>query len=239
MSIRAGQSPSIQDEQCDLTLPLGYEEGISALLSSNMSNDINLEVSLYLSDLRLTKIKSRAYRTLYAHGINNRSDAEHLKLIRELDADLEAWRLSIPASHRPSLSDTFQAAMNCHPLADTLPVMLRMDYHHCIAIIHHAAGRCKAWPTSGMDTLDGICSSFALAVEASRSSIYSLESAMSVLPLGCYWYVSPAPFLHYCSPFHIPSDTGIGTVTDNYQAICFLPCVSCFDNLLQHPSSPP
>jgi hypothetical protein len=191
LSIRTNQPPTIQGEHCDLTLPLGYEEQINTLLASNMSGDIALEGSLYPSDLRLTKIKSRAYRTLYAPHLLDKPDAERLKLIRELDSDLEAWRLSIPTSYRPSLSSTRRNVLQTHPLVGTLPVMLWMDYHHCLAIVHLSISQCNTWTVSELNAAEHMCSSFAIAVQTSRSSIYSLESALSVLPPGCFWYVSP------------------------------------------------
>lgn len=189
LSIRTNQPPTIQGEHCDLTLPLGYEEQINTLLASNMSEDIAFEGLLYPSDLRLTKIKSRAYRTLHAPHSLDKPDAEHLRLIRELDSDLEAWRLSIPILYRPSLSGSRRNVVGTHPLAGTLPVMLWMDYHHCMATIHLSVSRCNAWTVSELNAADYTCSSFAIAVETSRSSIYSLESVSSVLPPGCYWYV--------------------------------------------------
>lgn len=189
LSIRTGQPPAIQDEHCDLTLPVGYEAQLNALLSSDVSDDMFLEGPLYQSDLRVVKIKSRAYRTLYSPGVINKSDAELVKLIRELDSDLEAWRLSIPAKQRPSLSSTSQKQLENLSLVETLPMMLWMDYFHSMAIIHHAAGRCKAWAGDEMNMMDVIGSSFALAVETSRSCIRCLESTLSVLPPGIYWYV--------------------------------------------------
>lgn len=231
LSIRTNQPPTIQAEYCDLTLPMAYEEQINTLLASNLSDDRALEGSLYPSDLRLTKIKSRTYRTLYAPHLLHKPDAEYLKLIRELDSDLEAWRLSIPVSCRPSLFGSRRCVLETHSRAGTLPVMLWMDYHHCLAMIHHAVSRCKAWTVSKLNMPDYMGSSFAIAVETSRSCIYSLESALSVLPRGCFWYVS---LMMSFSCSKCLDHAGKYIRADLYHALCILPGVRRTHDLLQY-----
>lgn len=183
LSLRTGQPPTISDENCDLTLPPGYLD--RAFL------DIEDDEAPYLGpvfpfDLRLSIIKARAHRELYTVSSLRKSDAVLLKSIRELDDELEEWRLSVPPKWRPTMSfssETSDANMSMHS------VMLRLNYHLCMTIIHQASGRCKAWIQGQSGMMDGVSSSMALSVEASRSSLCYLEAAEHVVVDGIFWYV--------------------------------------------------
>ncbi|CAI7627938.1 unnamed protein product [Penicillium crustosum] len=187
LSIRTGQPPAIRDEDCDLTLPPGYEEQMYTLLSSSDAKNTTIEGPLFPSDLRLLKIKSRVYNTFYQPGSLGKSQTEILISIRELDNDLEKWRLSLPPNHRPTLLISQQLSTDS-PIVDMHLVIVRMDYHHCMSIIHQASGRCKATGNNS-NTPEGVRSSFALAVETSRSSLLSLQGSLHLLPNGTFCIV--------------------------------------------------
>ncbi|PGH28131.1 hypothetical protein AJ80_00021 [Polytolypa hystricis UAMH7299] len=103
-SLRTGQPPAINDDHCDLTLPTNYGEHLKHQISTHhISSENPVEMTL-LGDLRLSKIKGKTYNMLYSIGALRKSDTELLKSIRELDNELEAWRVSVPHRCRPTLT---------------------------------------------------------------------------------------------------------------------------------------
>lgn len=228
LSIRTGQPPAIRDEDCDLTLPPGYEEQMYTLLSSSDAKNTTIEGPLFPSGLRLLKIKSRVYNTFYQPGSLGKSQTEILISIRELDNDLEKWRLSLPPNHRPTLLISQQLSTDS-PIVGMHLVIVRMDYHHCMSIIHQASGRCKATGNNS-NTPEGVRSSFALAVETSRSSLLSLQGSLHLLPNGTFWYVL------YHEILILPLSLAITNISWSYQALYFLSDISLFDYLFQHRS---
>lgn len=183
VALRTGQPPTIADENCDLTLPPGYLDSVK---SDPEDTDESWVQPVFPFDLRLSIIKSRAHTALYSVQALQKSDADLLKSIRELDDELEEWRLSLPPQKRPTMSfsqDTSDPNITMHS------VFLRLNYYLCMTIIHQASSRCKAW-VEGSGMMDGVSSSLALSVEASRSTLCYLEAAEHVLVDGTFWYVS-------------------------------------------------
>ncbi|KGO51795.1 Transcription factor, fungi [Penicillium expansum] len=101
LALRTGQPPTIADENCELTLPPGYLD--RAFLDVE-NEEAPWYGPVFPFDLRLSMIKSRAHRELYSVSCLQKSDAELLKSIRELDDALEEWRLSVPPRWRPTMS---------------------------------------------------------------------------------------------------------------------------------------
>ena len=182
IALRTGQPPTIADENCDLTLPPGY---LDRAFADPESEDNPNTHSVFPFDLRLSIIKSRTHSSLYSVSALQKSDADLLKSIRELDNELEVWRLSIPPQWRPTMSFSPEAS---DPNISMHSVMLRLNYYLCMSIIHSASSRCKAW-RQGSGLLDGVNSSLALSVEASRSTLCYLEAAEEVLVDGIFWSV--------------------------------------------------
>lgn len=181
--LRTGQPPSIHDVCCDLTLPTGYAQ----LQDSNILRDtVSIDrhtLPLYPFDLRLSQIKSEAYQDLYSASAHRKSNPEILSSIRALDEALEQWRLSLHPEFRPTLwfsPDTPVSAMN------TQTTMLRLAYYHCVTIIHQASERCKSCPEHGPEH-DGIRSSINLTMNASRSTLSYLQTALPVVKGECFW----------------------------------------------------
>ncbi|KAK4866119.1 hypothetical protein LT330_008859 [Penicillium expansum] len=184
LALRTGQPPTIADENCELTLPPGYLD--RAFLDVE-NEEAPWYGPVFPFDLRL--------------------NAELLKSIRELDDALEEWRLSVPPRWRPTMSfspETSDPHMGMHS------VMLRMNYHLCMTIIHQASGRCKAWMQGQSGMMDGVSSSMALSVEASRSSLCYLEAAEHVVVDGVFWtlifYPMSALLTIFCSILQNPLD---------------------------------
>lgn len=184
VALRTGQPPTIADENCDLTLPPGYLD--RAFIDPEADLDQGIE-PIFPFDLRLSIIKSRAHSSLYSVSALQKSDADLLKAIRELDDELEDWRLSVPPQWRPTMSFSPEAS---DPNISMHSVFLRLNYYLCMTIIHQASSRCKAW-MQGSGMMDGVSSSLALSVQASRSTLCYLEAAEHVLVDGVFWFVFP------------------------------------------------
>lgn len=185
LSIRTGQPPCLQDDHCDITLPPPYVQQLYPRIMGYDNQARYDDLQLFPGHPWLSIIKSKAYSSLYSTRGVRQTDTELLRNIRELDDDLEQWRLSIPTSHRPTLSFT----------RDTLPeeattmlsVMLHLDYNHCVAAIHQTTSRCQAWEFGEDEDATGVGSSLALAVEASRSSLVYLQKAHHLVDHDSFW----------------------------------------------------
>ncbi|KAK3904194.1 hypothetical protein C8A05DRAFT_13903 [Staphylotrichum tortipilum] len=135
ISLRTGQPPSINDDDCDLTPPHDYldfkyvddhPEFEQLLLDDTLC-------PLLPGDLRLDIIKSKTYTMLYSAKAIRKSDAELIQNIRQLDDELEAWRLSVPPGFRPSLSMREEPAL---PELSELRKMERVMVHFEMAVFY-------------------------------------------------------------------------------------------------------
>ncbi|KAI9925272.1 hypothetical protein MW887_006199 [Aspergillus wentii] len=207
VAIRTGQPLVLSDENCDITLPPGYEDNLYTTMAFHHHSQQVPDSPLFPVDLRLSIIKSRAYSALYSFKALQKSDAEILKEIRELDDELERWRLSVPLEWRPTLSFSHETP---DPNLSMHSVMLRLNYHLCMMIIHQASSRCKAWDKNQSGMREGVSSSLALSVEASRSTLLYLETAEPVLLDGVFWaiifYPMSALLAIFCNILQNPSD---------------------------------
>lgn len=214
IALRTGQPPCIEDEHCDLTLPEHYTEhvhrcdhsdeqnnngGLSSSSSSPSPSPSPLngtEAPWLPGDLRLVIIKSKTYRMLYSADALRKPDAELVRDIRELDEEVERWRLSVPAHTRPQLFYA-QAQTLSH---DNMPrprlvrrTILHFEYHYLLATIHRAVSRCRTWGAGGdaggggEDEIKGLGSSLSLSVEASRATIFYLRLAINTLFEDAFW----------------------------------------------------
>ncbi|GIK05589.1 hypothetical protein Aspvir_009702 [Aspergillus viridinutans] len=207
VALRTGQPQVLSDENCDLTLPPGYVEQLYSSLGIHHHSRELPEHPMFPVDLRLSIIKSRAYSALYSFRGLQKTDAELLKEIRELDDELERWRMSVPPEWRPTLSFSHETP---DPNVSMHSVMLRLNYHLCMTIIHQASSRCKSWVQGQGGMIEGVSSSLALSVEASRSTLLYLESAEHVLVDGVFWtlifYPMSALIAIFCNILQNPSD---------------------------------
>ncbi|PYI14703.1 hypothetical protein BO86DRAFT_302907 [Aspergillus japonicus CBS 114.51] len=208
VSLRTGQPQTFSDDNCDLTLPPNYMDvlhahGVDCMQPIRKTD----EDPLYPVDIRLSIIKSRAYSALYSFRALKKTDAELLKEIRELDDELERWRLSIPQQWRPTLSFSQETP---DPDANMHKVMLRLNYHLCMTIIHQASSRCQSWTKDQFGIMDGVNSSLALSVEASRSTLLYLQASEHVLVAGIFWtlifYPMSALLAIFCNILQNPTD---------------------------------
>ncbi|KAH7632541.1 hypothetical protein B0T09DRAFT_75845 [Sordaria sp. MPI-SDFR-AT-0083] len=261
-------------------------------------------------DLRLTLIKSKTCKLLYSASALRKSDAELLRDIRELDDELERWRMSVPERFRPALSlprgsnspsrgrqgserwsegngqqqevaycqghghagqgdgrereqgtsykpcgrclyclgahtrstasasrqqqrptghggKFYDAGMSAESVRT---ILINLQYHHLVATIHQATGRCRAWQSRstarmsgcrmledvenasrpGEVLMEGVSSSLALSVEASRSTLIYLRSVTRALLGEAFWviilYPMSAVMTIFCSILLNPLD---------------------------------
>ncbi|KAL4895156.1 putative C6 transcription factor [Aspergillus ambiguus] len=205
--LRTGQPQLFSEENCDLTLPAGYVEKLYTSMEYHHHSQELPTTPIFPVDLRLSIIKSRAYSALYSFKALQKTDAELLKEIRELDDELEKWRMSVPLEWRPTLSFSHETP---DPNVSMHSVMLRLNYHLCMTIIHMASSRCKSWANGQAGMMDGVSSSLALSVEASRSTLLYLEAAEHVLVDGIFWtvifYPMSALMAIFCNILQNPSD---------------------------------
>jgi hypothetical protein len=206
LSLRTGQPPCLQDEHCDLTLPPHHVQRLYPHIMGYQAEDTYDGLHLFPGFPVLSIIKSKAYSALYSTRAVAKTDAELLRDIRELDDDLERWRLSIPLTHRPTLAFT-----RLPETATTmLSLMLHLDYCHCVAAIHQATSRCQAWSFGGHDEAEGVGTSLALSIEASRSSLAYLERAHGLFDDDTFWtilyYPMSALLTVFYSILHHPRD---------------------------------
>lgn len=191
VALRTGQPPSIVDHHCDLTLPRGYLEiqYLDDHLLADAARSGGIAIPILPGDLRLAMIKSKACTLLYSVEGLRKSDADLLHDIRELDNELEEWRLSVPKKHRPALSlpTTTSRWSEGDVPRGVRTIFINFEYHHLMATIHQATGRCRAWAFSGSREIQSLKSSLALAVEASRATLLSLRSAVQGLLERASW----------------------------------------------------
>ncbi|KAL2270586.1 hypothetical protein VTJ83DRAFT_2770 [Remersonia thermophila] len=210
ISLRTGQPPSINDDDCDMTLPHAYVDfkyvddipEFEPLLMDDTA------VPILPGDIRLDMIKSRTYAMLYSARAMRKSDAELIRDIRQLDDELEAWRMSVPPSFRPSLAlREQQSQMDLSDPRKMERNMIHFQYHHLVATIHAATGRCRS--VSGYE-VEGVNSSLALAVEASRSTLLYARVIVHELMGEVFWmavfYPLSAIWIIFCNLLNSPLD---------------------------------
>ncbi|KAI8657226.1 Fungal-trans domain-containing protein [Fusarium keratoplasticum] len=198
--MRTGMEPLLPDDICDLTLPKdcsaskGYP--IPELKDGGMSlPPYGVLSPCLVGDIQLSILKSKVWRLLYSTEARQRSEAELLWAVRELDGELEAWRMSVPTKLRP----TFLIADKRHisPPEIDLPSWVRhhattlhLEYRHLFITIHQANARYQF--SKGSDSLEhawssSVQSSITLALEASRSTLLYLETVLDRLAKEMFW----------------------------------------------------
>lgn len=199
IALRTGQPPLMSDDCCDLTLPDNYVECYFYLPdldeSSSSASNMYEELTPYLpGDPRLSHLKDKTCRLLYSAQALRKTGAELLRDIRELDDELENWRLSIPPDFRPTLSISENAAVPFPTMK--LPwsmrhICLHVEYHHLMTTIHRASGRFYAIQADNAaketEWNGAVESSIALSLEASRSTVIYLRAAVNGLAVEAFW----------------------------------------------------
>lgn len=204
LAIRTGQPEIITNENCDLTLPIGYLEALHSTMTKlgdrGWTPDIKYpppppSCPIFPTDIRLCIIEGRAFSEMYSFQAQRKSAAELLKDIRVLDDELERWRVSIPSDLRPPLSFPGKGKSVNGNGSQPVPnhvgsLIMHLAFYLCVTVIHLASSRCREWAKSKgfcSMTQAGISSSLALSVEASRSTLRCLQASENVCMEGKFW----------------------------------------------------
>ncbi|KAF9774292.1 hypothetical protein IL306_007727, partial [Fusarium sp. DS 682] len=201
IALRTGQPPIMSDDYCDVRIEENYFECYSYLpdLNENLPPTSFEEEDLmpYLpGDPRLSCIKDKTSRMLYSAQVAKKSHAQLLRDIRELDEEFEVWSQSILPVFRPALSITNESQVTLqgmHLPRTMRHITLHLDYHHLMAAIHRASGRCMQPDSENShdqpEYVPGVESSIALALEASRSTLIYLRAAICGLAREAFWII--------------------------------------------------
>ncbi|KAI0866528.1 hypothetical protein F4860DRAFT_457649 [Xylaria cubensis] len=189
ISLRSGQPPLLTEEYCDLTIPeicTSYSDQLRG--SSNKTITIDRYHFHMQGNPGLCRLKEKIHRLLFSPHAFKLSDRELVLRIRQLDDDLESWRLSLPPEIRPKLSIPTIQTMPNQKSDNTLDIRharLQLEYHHLVTAIHTTVRRCGADYQEHSDLPDDlhnvIHSSCDLSLEASRSTITFLKSPTTSL----------------------------------------------------------
>lgn len=90
--------------------------------------------------------------------------------------------MAVAPDHRPKLFFSAAAGIG-RDGADMRAVMLRLEFHHCLAYVHLASTRCKSWSLRHKVELEGVGTSLEISVSACCSSLQFLLAVKQVLKL--------------------------------------------------------
>ncbi|CAG7947779.1 unnamed protein product [Penicillium salamii] len=184
ISLRTGNPPLLTDSYCDLTFPENYLEYDSYLPGRRGSVQSSDQISGHLiphfpGDLKLSLLKEKVCRHLFSAQALKNDNNQLLLNIRQLDDEIESWRLSIPLHFRPALFVSQSSPLNtmgeCSLHFNRL-ISLQLEYHHLMTIIHTTVRKCIPGVGDGYRDLHHVVhSSFDLSLEASRSTIWCIK----------------------------------------------------------------
>ncbi|KAH8672243.1 hypothetical protein BGZ61DRAFT_508882 [Ilyonectria robusta] len=146
-------------------------------------------------DIDLARIKESAGRQLCSPRAFKYTEGELLSHVRQLDDELEEWRLSIEPPYRPRLSvppDSSLLVPSSMRTEDRMRIInLQLDYLFTMIYIHTTVRKCGDFERNLPDDLHSVVHSSAdLSLEASRSIIRFLESAVDFWEEESVWVVS-------------------------------------------------
>lgn len=202
LALLSGLPPILANEYCDLgVLDNAYLYHDVFLQSSNATTDTdsidtiawNRAIPFLPGDPHLGVLKERIFRLLYSPSALKIIDSELLTRIRQLDDELESWRLSVPSALRPKLSILPGHGVPPTPsfLSYLRSVQLQLEYHYLLTIIHTPVrrfGAAQGAETSPPEDLhSAMHSSIDLSLEASRSTLNLLNEPIVMLKQEIFW----------------------------------------------------
>lgn len=190
VSLRTGNPPLLTDVYCDLASPDTYLDYYTYLPGLDESSETNDKTNWHptphlLGDLHLSRLKEKVCRLLFSARALKDNDNQLLLNVRQLDDEIERWRLSIPVNFRPALFVSQNTSPNRSD--ESIPhtirrLSLQLDYHHLMTVIHTTVRRCTADAPDGIrDLHDVVHSSFDLSLVASRSTLWCLKYIVSTI----------------------------------------------------------
>ncbi|KAF3386318.1 hypothetical protein F1880_000258, partial [Penicillium rolfsii] len=200
ISLCTGNPPLLTEFYCDIMLPDNYYAHYTYLPTFTLSmagseQPQSTTISPYFpADPHLTHLKEKVYRQLLSARAVKDNDNQLLLNIRQLDDEIEHWRLSIPANFRPALfvsKSTLPSAPD-----EGIPFIIRrmslqLDYHHLMTIIHTTVRKCTVETSDDMLDLHSVVhSSFDLSLVASRSTLWCLRTLVGLIAEGSFRFLT-------------------------------------------------
>ncbi|EHK17065.1 uncharacterized protein TRIVIDRAFT_42068 [Trichoderma virens Gv29-8] len=215
LALLSGLPPILANEYCDIG---GIDEeylnhDTFLQLSSNTDTENigtiawNRAIPFLPGDPHLGVLKERIFRLLYSPSALKIIDSELLTRIRQLDDELESWRLSVTAALRPKLSipPGHGVVSTRNFLSYLRSVQLQLEYHYLLTIIHTPVrrfGAAQGAETSPPEELhSAMHSSIDLSLEASRSTLYLLNEPIAMLKQETFWHTITYPLVAAMSLF--------------------------------------
>lgn len=180
-SLRSDGPPLLTSDHCDVSGP-GEDDNLTTWY--NRSRDTNL-----------AKIKETASRILCSPRAFKYTEGELLGHVRQLDDELEEWRLSIEPRRRPRLSIPTVSSISLPSSMSaedrTHIINLQLDYLFTMINIHTLVRKCGDLERNLPDDLHSVVQSSAdLSIEASRSIFRFLETVVDFWHEDSVWVVS-------------------------------------------------
>ncbi|KAF4815655.1 putative transcriptional regulatory protein [Colletotrichum siamense] len=198
LALRTGRPPLLSADFCDVSIPKDYNQHYAYLRS--FDEPVNRPISVgggpiphFSGDLVLSQTKEKVYRRLYSPAVSEAKDTTLLLHIRELDEEIERWRLSIPLDLRPALSvspQTLLTISQTNPRQITRCFALQLEYLHLMTFVHTTVRKYDADDSQSDGPLDlhsVIHSSYDLSLEAGRSTLRCLSLFLSNMPSWSLW----------------------------------------------------
>ncbi|KXH26303.1 fungal specific transcription factor [Colletotrichum simmondsii] len=199
LSLRTGQPPLLADIYCDLTVPENYLSSYTYLRGldeylhhPDASSDEDLTPH-FSGDAQLGYLKEKVYRLLYSVQALRDRDNRLLISIRELDDEIERWRLSVPVDFRPALSvssNTLLITPETKSPHARRYFHLLLEYWYLMIYVHTTVRRYDAHTIigdGGQDLHRVIHSSYDLSMEAGRSTLRCLRVCMNTFSNEGFW----------------------------------------------------
>ncbi|KAJ5724119.1 hypothetical protein N7488_002154 [Penicillium malachiteum] len=180
IALHTGNPPYLTEAFCDLEIVDSPEFYSEYLVEPRHCDSIDQtihggDIQFLPEDPHISSWKETMFLQLFSAEAMKQSDGQILARIRELDDEIEVWRLSIHANVRPNLSMPPNALpnKNLEGRRRSLPRMsLCLNYYHLMTILHTTVRRCSVEYSEELHHV--VHSSFDLALEASRSTIRCL-----------------------------------------------------------------
>ncbi|KAF3004661.1 hypothetical protein E8E14_000986 [Neopestalotiopsis sp. 37M] len=181
VSLGTNSPPLLTSEYCDVSGP----------------REVSQQTPWYNAarDIDLAKIKENASRLLCSPRAFRYTEGELLAHVRQLDDQLEEWRVSIDPCRRPRLSipsdSSFTIPSNMSVGERTHMINLQLDYLFTMINIHTMVRKCGDLEKNLPDDLHSVVHSSAdLSIEASRSIFRFLHTVVDFWKEDAVWVVS-------------------------------------------------
>jgi hypothetical protein len=187
ISLRTGNPPLLTETYCDLTPPIGiqYNLPLTDRSPEHTSPASGTITSCFPGDTHLSHLKQKVCHQLFSAQSLRYNDDQLLLNIRQLDDEIECWRISLPSDVRPALS------VSQNFLSDSVEgdipfivrrMSLQLEYHHLVTIVHTTIRRCSPNDANESEDLHAVVhSSFDLSLEASRSTLLCLKFLLGII----------------------------------------------------------